>query len=831
MTYAQDLDQRISEAVAANDAAALDAIMQEHFEAAENVGQPFDAAIALKPEFRDRLTEPNLGAEAGLEGDGLINWANRISRARRLVAYRLKTGFGFSGTRIVSEGDSWFQYPLLLQDMIDNFDGEKDLAVLSLGGAGDLVEAMAIRREYDKALTETKSPVLLLSGGGNDLLGDGRLIKILKPYTTGASAGDLIKMSALQEVSDNIIGFYRDILHDVQTNHPNVTVFGHGYDTPFPKANGAHFGKPFAKVGIPLALGRDVIELIVDFFAKRLEELTTLFPNYRYVDLKGKVGTHPNSWYDELHPVDAGFERAAVPMISAVKNHIEGLGVAGFENASNDNHYESAAATPRTVVLDPGHGGATNLPGASWNNAVGPTGSLEKTWTLDVCLRARAILESRGYTVLMTRNSDISISGEDRRKVARDARADCFVSVHFNASNGHNAQGTETFVHTTTTLPASIALMRSVQTAMVDALGHRDRNASRTHDGILRGNYAVVRQSRHAPKTAVCLHEVSFMDRIAEENRIKLPSYRDRIAAALADGIEAYFLSGFESADSFETAHEQDFDDAIHESAARSGLSVQQYLGFAETSNPPSSAALTAAPASAVDGSQLLAEAAPVYEAAGATSVVDAMLAEVSRPASGLSGDDTDEDAFIDASHGIDFTEFGRDPAKDRTMLQLGYGGFESAGFDFGAFSAFIDGLGLRHFTATELLYMGGNNNSGSCMDKNAPPPRALWDNIANTAQMLDEIRNRLGHPIRILSGYRSPAYNSCVGGKPSSLHAKFNALDWTSTGGSSGQWHEIAKAVRAENPGRFTGGIGRYKSKNFIHIDTRGSNANWIKS
>ncbi|MFK7875949.1 MAG: N-acetylmuramoyl-L-alanine amidase [Paracoccaceae bacterium] len=837
MTYAQDLDEKISDAVAAMDADALDAILHEHFEAADNTRRPYDAAIALKPKFRNKLDEPAIGAEAGLEGDVLINWANRISRARRLVAYRLKTGFGFSGTSIVSEGDSWFQYPLLLQDIIDNFDGEKSLAVLSLGGAGDLVEAMAKRREYDKALTETKSPVLLLSGGGNDLLGDGRLIEILEPYKADASAGDLVNMDALQSVSDKIIGFYRDILHDVQTHHPKVTVFGHGYDTPFPKAGGAHFGKPFAKAGIPLALGRDVIELIVDFFANRLEELTNIFPNYRYVNLKGKVGTHPNSWHDELHPVDAGFERAAVPLIQAVKNHIAGLKAAGFESGFENIHgaspYESGAATARTVVLDPGHGGTISLPGASWNNAIGPTGSLEKTWTLDVCLRAKAVLESRGYTVLMTRDSDVSVSGEDRRKVARDAQADCFVSVHFNASNGHNAQGTETYVHTTTTLPASIALMRSVQAAMVGALGHRDRNAGRTHDGVLRGNYAVLRQSRHAPKTAVCLHEVSFMDRIAEESRIKMPSYRDRIAAALADGIEAYFQNGLESAVSFESAYELDFDDAIHEAAARQGVTVEQFLGIAESINGPSDAAQGAvsAPAHAIDGSQLLAEPTPVYESVGSTSVLDAMLAEVSQPAGGARDDEGREDAFIDASHGIDFRVFGHNPAQDRSMLQSSYGGFESAGFDFGAFSAFVAGLGLQYFSATELLYMGGSNEAGSCAGKNAPPPRALWDNIANTAQMLDEIRRRLGHPIRILSGYRSPAYNSCVGGETSSLHARFNALDWTSNGGNNAQWHEIAKAVRAEHPSRFAGGIGRYISKNFIHIDTRGSDANWTKA
>lgn len=824
MTYAQMLDQKIEDAVKANDSEALEALLKEHFDETPEGSLPYDAALSLKPEFREKLIDPTL------EGDILINWANRISRAQRLVSYRLKTLFGFSGTRIVSEGDSWFQYPVLLKDVIDNFNDEKDLAVLSLGGAGDLVEAMAKRREYHKALIETKSPVLLLSGGGNDLLGDGRFTQILLPYHEGANASDLINKPALQAASDKILGFYREILQDVQSNHPNVTVFGHGYDTPFPKADGAHFGKPFAQAGIPLALGREVIEEIVDFFASELGKLGSLFPNYRFIDLKGRVGAHPNSWRDELHPEDTGFKRAAAPMIEAVKSHIAALGSAGANLAAGFEGHALATAAPSslTVVLDPGHGGTTSLPGASWNNAIGPSGSLEKNWTLDVCLRARAVLQSRGYNVLMTRDSDVSISGEDRRKVARDARADCFLSVHFNASDRHNAQGTETYVHPTTTSAASIAFMRSVQGAMVAALGHRDRNASRTNDGILRGSYMVIRESRHASKTAVCLHEVSFMDRVDEENRIKQASYRDRIATALADGVEAYFQGGVNAAQSFEFAQEHDYDDAIHEAAAQRGLSVPQYLGAAEA---PMAALQHHAPAvlsspALVDGSMLTQEVQ--FESHGAGSVLEAMFADAAGLAGG-EGDDSGEDAFIDASQGIDFSAFGQDPVQDRLIFNEAYAGFENTGFEYAAFASFVDGLNLRYFTATELLYMGSGNANGSCQGKNAPPPKNLWSNIAHTAQMLDEIRHRIGHPVRILSGYRSPAYNSCVGGVSNSLHATYNALDWTASGGTVVQWHQIAQAVRSENLGKYQGGIGRYNSSNFIHIDTRGTAADWI--
>jgi N-acetylmuramoyl-L-alanine amidase len=93
------------------------------------------------------------------------------------------------------------------------------------------------------------------------------------------------------------------------------------------------------------------------------------------------------------------------------------------------------------------------------------------------------------------------------------------------------------------------------------------------------------------------------------------------------------------------------------------------------------------------------------------------------------------------------------------------------------------------------------------------------------TAQMADEIRHRLGRPIRILSAYRNAAYNTCIGGESASYHMQFNALDITTDGASAIALRDIARSVRASNSG-FTGGIGLYST--FIHIDTRGYEANW---
>ena len=819
MTLAVEIDRRIQKAIDENDLEELHRLLEELYRESDDADRPFDAAIELKPDFRDEL-----GGD-GFEGDAAINWANRIARGERLVQYRLKILTGFRGARIVSEGDSWFQYPLLLKDVIDNFIEQRDFATYSLGAAGDLVEHMAIRREYHAALGKTKSRVLLLSGGGNDLLGEGRLFDLLNPYEDGASAEELLNREALAGASRQIMGFYKRILEDVRVHHPGVTVFGHGYDTPFPRAGKKHFGKPFEQAGIPLDVGRDVIKAIVEFFRTELAGLTGTFSNYRFIDLTGTVGGHPNAWYDELHPKSPGYAKAAKPLIDAVREHLDGLSGGGlFESAVvEEGGFESG--TRALIVLDPGHGGSESLPGSSWNNAIGPEGSLEKVWTLDVAKRTKDVLEGRGHRVRLTRDTDVNVSSRGRRDVARTAQADVFVSIHFNASSAHNAQGIETYVHPTTTSARSIRLMRSVQASMVRALGHRDRNASRAPDGILRGRYGVINEGGHDPATAVCLHEVSFMDRIDEERRIKDPAYRDRIATALADGIEACLAgeTGFESETLLVASADEEFEDAIQEAAARAGMSVFQHLGFAEATPTPEPT-----PAAHVDGSALFESTA----SGPPSGLVQAVFRDLAGGAAVADEPDAGEGAFIDSSGGLDLSTFGQDPARDMEMLKGAFGGlaadgFESGGFDFAEFSAFVAGLGLQHFKAAELLYMGSSNQSGRCRNTNAPPPKSLWPNIANTARMLDRIRARLGHPIRILSAYRSPAYNTCLSGAGRSRHMEFNAIDFTSSGGSVGDWHRIATEVRASEPA-FAGGVGRYDRQNFIHIDTRGSRADW---
>ena len=147
-------------------------------------------------------------------------------------------------------------------------------------------------------------------------------------------------------------------------------------------------------------------------------------------------------------------------------------------------------------------------------------------------------------------------------------------------------------------------------------------------------------------------------------------------------------------------------------------------------------------------------------------------------------------------------------------------------GFNLTAFEALVHSWGLRYFSPAELLYLGASHYAaGACNGLNTMPPQGRWNRMKLTAQMADEIRHRFGHPIKILSAYRSPAYNGCISGASGSYHVQFNALDLANQGGSVANMLAIARSVRAGNPA-FSGGIGSYNS--FVHVDTRGANTDW---
>lgn len=84
------------------------------------------------------------------------------------------------------------------------------------------------------------------------------------------------------------------------------------------------------------------------------------------------------------------------------------------------------------------------------------------------------------------------------------------------------------------------------------------------------------------------------------------------------------------------------------------------------------------------------------------------------------------------------------------------------------------------HFTLAELT---ASNTAARKGIPNIAPPEIV-DTLTLTADRMEKVRALLGNkPIRILSGYRSPAVNKVVGGSKNSAHMTGHAIDFTCEG------------------------------------------------
>ena len=95
--------------------------------------------------------------------------------------------------------------------------------------------------------------------------------------------------------------------------------------------------------------------------------------------------------------------------------------------------------------------------------------------------------------------------------------------------------------------------------------------------------------------------------------------------------------------------------------------------------------------------------------------------------------------------------------------------------------------------------------------------PLNIVKNVTLVAEQLQILRNFIGKPITINSGYRSPSYNKRIGGVSKSMHLQGLAADIRVDGISprslNGIIEELIKDGRMKQ-----GGLGRYST--FTHYD-----------
>ena len=227
----------------------------------------------------------------------------------------------------------------------------------------------------------------------------------------------------------------------------------------------------------------------------------------------------------------------------------------------------AATMRPLVIAIDAGHGGQD--PGA-----VGPTGTREKDVTLAIARElARQVDATPGLKSYLTRDSDVFIPLNHRARLAREAGADMFISVHADAAHNRNAQGSSVYVlslrgassqrarwladkenaadliggvrleETDDTL-ASVLLdltqsgqMKASEDAGRHILEGLKRIGNNHKPHIERANFAVLRTS-DMPSMLV---ETAFLSNPEEEKRLVDPQFQRTVARAVLDGVNTYF--------------------------------------------------------------------------------------------------------------------------------------------------------------------------------------------------------------------------------------------------------------------------------------------------
>lgn len=110
----------------------------------------------------------------------------------------------------------------------------------------------------------------------------------------------------------------------------------------------------------------------------------------------------------------------------------------GGEGSGSDPDLPMDLRTIQTIVIDPGHGGRD--PGA-----IGVGGLREKDVTLELARALRTALLARGFDVILTRETDESLTLLERTAKAEGAGGDVFISLHANAAPNRKAEGVEIY--------------------------------------------------------------------------------------------------------------------------------------------------------------------------------------------------------------------------------------------------------------------------------------------------------------------------------------------------------------------------------------------------
>ncbi|RUR32323.1 AMIN domain-containing protein [Vreelandella andesensis] len=223
------------------------------------------------------------------------------------------------------------------------------------------------------------------------------------------------------------------------------------------------------------------------------------------------------------------------------------------------------------IAIDAGHGGED--PGA-----IGPAGTREKDVVLEISRRLAAEVNgTHGFKAILIRDGDYYLGLRQRTQLARDQKADFFVSIHADAFTSPRPQGSSVYALSQRGATSETAQWLADSENRSDLIGGVDGNLSlRDKDQVLRGvlldltmtatlndslsiggqvldqlgrinrlHKSRVEQAGFmvlkSPDIPSLLIEVGFISNPDEERRLRDPVHQRGLSAAIFNGLRDHF--------------------------------------------------------------------------------------------------------------------------------------------------------------------------------------------------------------------------------------------------------------------------------------------------
>lgn len=185
------------------------------------------------------------------------------------------------------------------------------------------------------------------------------------------------------------------------------------------------------------------------------------------------------------------------------------------------------------IVLDPGHGGKD--PGA-----IGYSGAVEEAdVNFATSVAVMNELQNKGATVYLTRYEDKAMSLEERKAIVRSVKPDVFVCVHANGSVNASNYGTSAYYFRPMSKPLAKSIYDELVTAWKGLYASSPEKQGRIANGCDFHPFSVTR-IEECPSVLV---EVGYMTNNEECAVMADTASREKLAAAIANGIEKYIIS------------------------------------------------------------------------------------------------------------------------------------------------------------------------------------------------------------------------------------------------------------------------------------------------